>query len=564
MLSHLHIRNFAIIDEVELELDQGLSVLTGETGAGKSILLDALGLLLGDRADAGFVRHGAQRAELSATFELGQLPEVQAWLDDQDLGDEDQVLLRRSLGSDGRSRAYINGQSVPVQTLRGLGEQLVDIHGQHEHQSLSKRSVQLDLVDFHGKLLEQREELAGAFRQWRTLEERLEHLQSSESDRTARLDLLRYQCQELTQLGLSKEELPELEEEHLKLANSGRLAEQSRASLDALYEADESNAYQLLSGALQQLEPLATLDPELAGVLAMVREASIQVQEASDELGRYLSELDMDPARLEWVEDRLAAIHSLARKHRCNAEELPELADKLAEELSELENADQSLEKLSAQCKKARETYLKLGKALSGERRKAAAELSQHVSAIMQQLGMQGGKMAIAVEQLPESQYKLDGLDKVEFLVSANPGQPPAALSKVASGGELSRISLAIQVVAAAASRIPSMVFDEVDAGVGGGIAEIVGQRMRELGQERQVLCVTHLPQVASQAHRHLKVTKLTDGEHTRTRINALNESETVEELARMLGGVKITERTREHAREMLETAARPARRKAR
>jgi DNA repair protein RecN (Recombination protein N) len=553
MLSHLHIRNFAIIDEVELELDQGLTVLTGETGAGKSILLDALGLLLGDRGDASFVRHGAQRAELSATFELEHLPDVQAWLESQDLAADQQAQVRRSLGSDGRSRAYINGQSVPVQTLRGLGEQLVD-------QSLSKRAVQLDLLDYHGKLMEQRAAVATAYRKWNQLQERLEALQGSESERSARLDLLRYQCQELTQLNLTQEELPELEDEHRKLANSGRLAEQSRACLDVLYEAEDINAYQSVTGAVQLLEPLAKLDPDLSDILEMLKEASIQVQEASDQLGRYLSDLDMDPARLEWVEERLAAIHALARKHRCSAEELPALALQLASELDELENADQNLEKLSVELRQALAGYLELARDLSQRRALAAGDLGEQVSAIMQQLGMQGGKMVVALEQLGESQFRQNGLDRVEFLVSANPGQPPAALSKVASGGELSRISLAIQVVAAAASRIPSMIFDEVDAGVGGGIAEIVGKRMRELGGGRQVLCVTHLPQVASQAHSHLKVTKLTDGEHTRTRIHALNVDETVEELARMLGGVKITERTREHAREMLETASQPQR----
>jgi DNA repair protein RecN (Recombination protein N) len=560
MLTHLHIRNFAIIDEVELELDQGLSVLTGETGAGKSILLDALGLLLGDRADASFVRHGAQRAELSATFELDQLPDVQAWLESQDLAADQQAQVRRSLGSDGRSRAYINGQSVPVQTVRSLGEQLVDIHGQHEHQSLSKRAVQLDLLDFHGKLMEQRAGVAAAHRQWQLLQDRLQALQGSESERSARLDLLRYQCQELSQLNLTLEELQDLEDEHRKLANSGRLAEQSRACLDALYEADEVNAYHTLTAAVHLLEPLTKLDPGLSETLGMLNEASIQVQEAADQLGRYLSDLDMDPARLEWVEERLAAIHAQARKHRCTPEELPALAVQLVAELDELEHADQNLEKLSADAQKAQASYLKLARALSAQRALAAKDLGQQVSSIMQQLGMQGGKMVVALEQLGEAKSRQDGLDRVEFLVSANPGQPPAALSKVASGGELSRISLAIQVVAAAASRIPTMIFDEVDAGVGGGIAEIVGKRMRELGSQRQVLCVTHLPQVASQAHRHLKVTKLTDGEHTRTRIHALNMDETVEELARMLGGVKITERTREHAREMLETASQPQR----
>lgn len=560
MLSHLHIRNFAIIDEVELELHGGLSVLTGETGAGKSILIDALGLVLGDRADAGMIRHGADRADISATFELAGLPAVAAWLDEQELGAEDQVLVRRSLGADGRSRAYINGQSVPLQTLRGLGDLLVDIHGQHEHQSLSKRPVQLALLDFHGGLDGARRQAQEAFQAWREVQERLARLQGSESDRAARLELLRYQHQELEQLALGEGELDELEDEHRRLANSGRLAEQSRASLEALYEGDEVNAYQLLSAAAQRLEPLAEIDPGLAGTLTLVNEAAIHVQEAADQLGRYLSALDMDPARLDWVEDRLAAIHALARKHRCEAGELPALASHLQQELAQLESADQDLGQLAVRVNKARQAYFAVAGELSDRRAAAASELGQRVSQVMQRLGMQGGKMQVNLERRGEDSARADGLDRVEFLVAANPGQPAGPLSKVASGGELSRISLAIQVVAASGSEIPCMVFDEVDAGVGGGVAEIVGQCMRQLGMQRQVLCVTHLPQVASQAHQHLKVAKLTDGTHTRTRIAALNEQETVEELARMLGGVKITQRTREHAREMLENARRAGR----
>jgi len=560
MLSHLHIRNFAIIDEVELELHAGLSVLTGETGAGKSILIDALGMVLGDRADTGSVRHGADRADISATFELGALPGVAAWLEDQDLGAEDHVLIRRTLGADGRSRAYINGQSVPLQTLRALGDQLVDIHGQHEHQSLSKRTVQLDLLDYHGELMPVRNQVQETFRAWRSMQDKLDALQGSEADRAARLELLRYQNQELELLALGDGELPELEEEHRRLANSGRLAEQSQASLDALYENDEASAYRLISMAIQRLEPLAEIDSSLEETLRMISEASIQVQDAADQLSRYLSNLDMDPARLDWVEDRLAAIHALARKHRCEPEELPALATRLAGELSELEGADQDLETISLRVRKLREAYFSAAEDLSQRRVAAAADLGEQVSQVMQKLGMQGGKMLVSMEKLGAGAVRGDGLDRVEFLVAANPGQPAAALSKVASGGELSRISLAIQVVAASGSQIPCMVFDEVDAGVGGGVAEIVGQRMRQLGQERQVLCVTHLPQVASQAHQHLKVSKLTDGQHTRTRITSLNNQETVEELARMLGGVKITQRTRDHAREMLENVLRAER----
>jgi len=560
MLSHLHIRNFAIIDEVELELHAGLSVLTGETGAGKSILIDALGMVLGDRADSGSVRHGADRADISATFELSALPSVAAWLEEQDLGAEDHVLIRRSLGADGRSRAYINGQSVPLQTLRALGDQLVDIHGQHEHQSLSKRPVQLDLLDFHGDLMAARAQVQEAFRAWRKLQDRLDGLQGSEADRAARLELLRYQNQELEQLALTDDELPELEEEHRKLANSGKLAEQSQAGLDALYESDEASAYQLIRTAIQRLEPLSEIDSSLEGTLRIIDEASIQVQEAADQLSRYLSNLDMDPARLDWVEDRLAAIHALARKHRCDASELPALSARLAGELAELEGADQDLESISRQVGKLRDAFFAAAEELSLRRAEAAVDLGDQVSQVMQKLGMQGGRMHVSMEKLAPGAVRADGLDRVEFLVAANPGQPAAPLSKVASGGELSRISLAIQVVAASGSQIPCMVFDEVDAGVGGGVAEIVGQRMRQLGQERQVLCVTHLPQVASQAHQHLKVSKLTDGTHTRTRITSLTDQETVEELARMLGGVKITQRTRDHAREMLDNVARAER----
>ena len=555
MLTHIAIRDFAIIDSLELDLGAGMSVLTGETGAGKSILVDALGLVLGDRADAGVVRQGAERAEISAEFDLQDVPGVVAWLEQQELGADGECILRRIIGADGRSRGQINGRSVPMQLLKELGEQLVDIHGQHEHQSLLRRDTQLQLLDGYGQHQALLTEVAQVYSEWKRAHQQFTELRSAAANRDARLEMLRYQVGELDALKLEPGEAASLDDEHKRLANSGRLAEGAQSALASLYEDEEGSAYQLLSHAARELEKLAALDPRLSSVREILTGAEAQLSEAGDALRHYLADMDMDPQRLQWVEDRLGVLHELARKHRIEPQDLPQRFQELNAELAQLERAEITLQELETRLQTLRDAYLRAAGALHAQRVRTAAELGKKVSAVMQELGMPGGKFAVEVNSIDSERFAANGTDSIEFMVSANKGQALKPLAKVASGGELSRISLAIQVIAAQATAIPSMVFDEVDAGIGGGVAEIVGRRLRALGETRQVLCVTHLPQVASQAHQHLRVSKQTEAKATLTRIETLDRKLQVEELARMLGGIEITETTRKHAREMLARA---------
>ncbi|MCC5870183.1 MAG: DNA repair protein RecN [Gammaproteobacteria bacterium] len=554
MLTHIHIRNFAIIDEVELELGDGLTVLTGETGAGKSIVVDALGLVLGDRADAGAVRHGEARAEITLGIDTRGLPALRAWLAEQMIDEDDECLVRRVISAEGRSRAFINGQQVPLASLRTLGELVVDIHGQHEHQSLMKPEVQRRLLDHHGGLDALADQTAEAHGRWQAAREALSAASDSVGERAARLDLLRYQLGELAALDLKAGEVEALEAEHLRLSHGERLVDGALGAVAALYE-DEASAHQLMARQLRLLDALVELDPALAPARDLLRDAEIQLSEAAEQLRRYGDDVDNDPQRSQWVEQRLSSVRELARKHRVAEDALHELQSQLGRELEELDGLEARLEALEQAESQAQKHYFQLAERLSAGREKAAASLAGQVSTLMQELGMPGGRLDVVITRLPRERARASGIDQVELQVAANPGQPPRALTKVASGGELSRISLAIQVIAADAGSTPCMVFDEVDAGIGGGVAEIVGRKLRELGERRQVLCVTHVPQVASLGHRHMRVSKLTDASSTRTLIDALEVDEKVEELARMLGGVKITERTRAHAAEMLARA---------
>lgn len=555
MLKHLAIRNFALVEHLELEFAPGMTVLTGETGAGKSILLDALGLVLGDRADSGSVRVGSDRAEISATFDIRGLAAVRAWLEERELNLDDECILRRTISADGGSRGYINGQPAPVQSLRDLGEQLVDIHGQHAHQSLLKRDLQRQLLDAyagHDALVDQ---VDAAWRRWRELQQELERLSRASSERDARLELLRYQVGELEALGLSADELHGLEEEHGRLANGSRLQEGAQRTLTLLYDGDEMAIVSLLGRTLNELRDLQAIDNALGSTCELLEGAAIQAREAATELRHYLDRADLDPERVNWVEQRLAAVQELARKHRCQGEELPALLERLQQELAELEQAGQRLDGLEAEIRRCRDDYLKLAKQLSAGRSKAAQTLATQVSANMAELGMKGGRFEVALEKVDGDEPAAHGMERVELLVSANPGQPPKPLAKVASGGELSRISLAIQVISAGKGSIPTLIFDEVDVGVGGGVAEMVGRQLHTLGGERQVLCVTHQPQVAAQGHQHLQVSKQSQGEATRSAVKVLDAEARVEEIARMLGGMTITEQTLSHAREMLALA---------
>ncbi|TVR63439.1 MAG: DNA repair protein RecN [Candidatus Competibacteraceae bacterium] len=553
MLTQLRIRDFAIVEDLELELAAGMTAVTGETGAGKSILVDAIGLLLGDRADSGVIRHGAERADLSAAFDLDALPAARAWLAERDLDGDRDCQLRRVVARNGRSRNYINGVPQPAQALRELGERLVDIHGQHEHQSLVRREAQRQLLDDYAGNTALVNELAERYRAWSRLRQELRDLRQASSERDARLDILRYHLRELAALNLAEGEIAELESEQRRLANASQLLDTGQRLLDELSEGEERPIADRLGHGLQTLDGLSRLDARLIPVGELLNAALIQVQEACAELRGYVQALDLDPAHLAQIEQRLTAAHQLARKHRLDAGELPALRARFETELDALEHSETRLDALQQAVKKARMAYQQGAEQL-GERRAAAArELGERVSQALVELGMPGGRFTIHLERLDKPTPS--GLEAVEFQVSANPGQPLRPLAKVASGGELSRISLAIQVITARAARIPTLIFDEVDSGIGGGVAEVVGRQLRTLGERRQVLCVTHLPQVAAQAHQQLKVEKQTGGGNTHTQVWPLAAEERVTEIARMLGGLELTAQTVAHAREMVERA---------
>jgi len=555
VLINLQVRDFAIVDRITAEFAPGMTVLTGETGAGKSILVDALGLVLGERGSSKLVRDGAKRAEFSAEFDVSALPRAQQWLEENSLEEDDACLLRRIINADGRSRAFINGNAVPVQQLKTLGEMLIDIHGQHFHQSLGKKAVQRDLLDYYGDLYGLREETAAAFVHWTSLVSRLESLLTADADRESRLDLISFQLQELESLAAQPDEFDALRAESQKLANSERLVEGVTLALGVLSDREDGNAVASIAEALRSVENLVDYDDKLQSVAELLGNASIQVNEASDELRRYGGSIDMDPQHQNEVEERLDSMQSIARKHRVTPRELPDLIIRLRTEIDELSHAEERSKELEQEAAAAETLYRSHAADLSQARQRIARKFAAAVTETMAGLGMPGGVFEAEVKALANDGARITGIDEIEFQISANPGQPAMPLARVASGGELSRMSLAIQVIASDGSTIPTMVFDEVDSGVGGGVAEMVGRRLAELGTSRQVLCVTHLPQVASLANHHFRISKVTDGKATRTRIRELDTDERIDELARMLGGVEITKKTREHAAEMLAGA---------
>ncbi len=561
MLTSLQVRNFAIIDQADVEFGAGMTVLTGETGAGKSILVDALGLVLGERGGVGLTRSGAKRAEFTAAFDLKNLPDARAWLEEQMLDLDDECILRRVINTDGRSRAFINGNAVPLQSLKAIGEMLLDIHGQHFHQSLGRRDVQRDLLDYFGGLNDVRAMTETAFHEWRAVAQQIAELQAADMDRASRLELLRFQIAELDALSLGEGEIAILAQESQKLRSSGKLAESVAAALERLYDGEPQNAHGFITEAMHAIEQMCEIDPSLDPIASLLKDASIQVSEAQDMLRRYADSLDMDPTRQDQVEERLDAIHSIARKHRLDPDDLVDLHRTLVGQLDDLEHVEERSAELREKVEALEENYRKLAGQLSAGRTKAAKKFSAAVSGAMASLGMPDGVFEASIQSRDREAPRSWGIDDVEFLISANPGQPPMPFSRVASGGELSRMSLAIQVIASDGSAIPTMVFDEVDSGVGGGVAEMVGLKLRDLGETRQVFCVTHLPQVASLADHHFRISKISDGKSTRTVVTHLGEHERVEELARMLGGVEITARTREHAAEMLRTGSRTQKR---
>ncbi len=554
MLSHLQIRDFVIVDELDLALSDGMTALTGETGAGKSILIDALGLTLGERGDGGMIRAGADRAEVVAIFDVGACGDAREWLAENGLESDGECILRRVLNRDSRSRSYINGSSVALQQLRALGDRLVDVHGQHDHQSLLRAAAQRSMLDDFAGNRDTLSELREIHDRWRTSSSALEELSAATRERQERLELLRFQVEELDAAALSAGEVPQLEDEHRRLANAGRLIASCQRILEVLYEGDGA-----VQGLVQQseaeLRQLAEIDSRLAQLPEMLEQASIQVQETSNELRRYVADVDLDPQRLDQVEQRFATLHHLARKHRCNSEDLAGLLDRLRSDLNDLENADTRLESLAAEVRDARKRFDACAIKLSKRRRQAAETLSAAVTEAMQTLAMKGGQFRVEVVFDDSAPPNWNGFDRIEYLVAANPGQALQPLNRVASGGELSRIGLAIQVSNTRSVRMPTLIFDEVDSGIGGGTAEVVGRLLRSLGAGHQVLCVTHLPQVAAQAHHHLRVRKRSDGQGAETEVRPLQSGDRIDEVARMLGGLRLTENTVAHAREMIEQA---------
>jgi DNA repair protein RecN (Recombination protein N) len=547
MLRSLTIRDFVIVDRMALEFAPGFTVLSGETGAGKSILVDALALLLGERGDALVVRHGAERAELSAEFDVHTLPACLRWLVENELSEDDACLVRRAIDANGRSRAFINGRAATLSQLRALGEFLVDIHGQHQHQSLVRGSAQRELLDGYGELSALVQEVGAAYREWQKLREQRTVAERDAETLVAERERLEWQVKELEALKLSPDEWQILVADHARLSHASRLIETAQVAIEVLGEADDS-ALSRLNTVIVRLESVLEYDARLKEVLEMLEPARIQLQEACSSIRHYADRLDIDPQRQRDVEQRIEAVHNAGRKYRVPPERLPELLSQAREQLSLMAaNADiETLRRLEAE---AHSTYEKAARKLTAARKKAAARLAEQVTEAMQTLAMSGGVFEVA---LLAREPVASGMEEVEFRVSAHKGMPPHALARVASGGELSRISLAIQTVTSRVAHVPTLIFDEVDAGIGGRVAEIVGRMLKQLGKRHQVMCITHLPQVAASADHQWLVRKATGEGNVSSSVTVLDDRQRIDEIARMLGGLKITETTRRHAAEML------------
>ena len=550
MLRHLAIRDFVIVDRLELEFAAGFGALTGETGAGKSILIDALALALGERADAGVVRAGCDKADVAATFDITALPAVGAWLAANDLDAEDDLILRRVLDAGGRSRGYINGSPATAQQLREVGEFLVDIHGQHAHQSLLRADAQRALLDSHAGLTAEAQQVAATWRAWRAARQALEDAASGVEALAREREQLEWQVRELDALAFTSDEWAELEVEHRRLGHAASLIEGAQYALDVLADGEAACAGQV-DGVAARLDGLASYDPALQEVAGLLQSAQAELGEAISTLRRYADRVDLDPARLAEVERRMEAVLASARKYRVQPGELPGLLADGQQCLAALD-ASADLAGLAARADAAQAEYHRLATQLSAGRQRVAGEMGAAVSALMQQLALASGRFEVALLRLAEG--TVNGLEQVEFRVGGLAGQEAKALAKVASGGELSRISLAIQVLTSRSASVPTLIFDEVDVGIGGGVAEIVGRLLRELGGERQVLCVTHLPQVAARAEWQWQVSKETRDGVTLSAIQPLAEDQRIREIARMLGGVEVTDITLAHASELLRS----------
>ncbi len=565
MLSSISIKNLAVVETLSLELDQGLTALTGETGAGKSILIDALSLALGVKADRNMIRAGEKRAEVSAIFHIGGIKEAKTWLAEQALDDandyddnDDDCIVRRIITTDNKNKAFINGSPVTLKTLQTLGNLLVEIHGQHAHQRLLKSSYQLTSLDQYAGHDQLVASVAKTYNDWHTALKTFQELSKSEQDRASKLDLLTFQNNELSQLDLKAGESAELEQQFKTLSNADELIKGCYALASEIYE-DDQCIHSQLSGLQSKLNHLTQMDERLSDNAEMIESSLINLKECSYALRHFADSLESDGESLNEIESRLNTIHEMARKYRLSPEELINKHAEIETSLKELTQADERLEQLESEVQELEKAFLKAADKLHQSRTAAAKSLEKQTIDLLKTLAMPEVRFEIAIEKKSIDQAIAQsgrtGLDNIEFMVSSNPGQPPGKLNKIASGGELSRISLAIQVATMSQVDVPTLIFDEVDVGIGGGTAEIVGKLLRQLGNNQQVLCVTHLPQVASQAHQHLNVVKTHTRDKTMTSISLLKPDERVQEVARMLGGIELTEQTLAHAKEMLTTA---------
>ncbi len=555
MLTHLSIQNFTLVEHLDLDLKMGMTVITGETGAGKSVLLEALGQTLGDRADATRIRQGTKRADVSATFHIASNAMALTWLKRFDLEQNisTECILRRVITTEGRSKAYINGHPVTLSQLKGLGEMLIDIHSQHEHQSLLIKDNHRQKLDEHAGQKPLAHDVKHAFEAWHKLREHLEHHKKNDAEQSARQQLLSYQVHELEHLSLSQGELGKLEQEQHDLANAEAIAHSSQQVLN-LCDDDEHGLQKTMQLALTMLNNLTNKPTALIDTEKLLKEAHIQTTEAQSELERYIDDFEVDPERLKYVEERLSSIYEIARKHRIQPQSLPDFHQALSAELASLSHSDAEIEQLETDALVLENTFREQASVLSNKRHVASKKFADEVNHHLASLAMEHAKLSINLTCKKDAP-SANGLEDIEFLITTNPGQPPLPLAKVASGGELSRISLAIQVVSAKTSAIASLVFDEVDVGIGGATGDIVGKLLKQLAETAQILCVTHLPQVASKGHQHLKVEKSVDKQAAQTALVELNKQEKIEEIARMLGGIEITSQSLAHAKQILSAA---------
>ena len=554
MLRSLHIRNFAIIRDLELDFHAGMSVLTGETGAGKSIIIDAIGLVLGDRAELTAIRAGEERAEISLLVDLSELENSRHWLAEHDFDADEDCILRRVLKRSGSSKAYINNVPVPLKTLKEFGELVINIYGQHAHQGLMQTSHQRQLLDQFAENEKLCDSVATHYQIWSGRQRHYQSLSQNSEDINAKLELLSYQLEELKSLDLQVNESEELSQRHVILANAEQLKQGSNQISHQLKNEEGNDISTTLGHIYNELDALAAHDPALKTVANALNEALILIEDNATSLRHYADRVEVDEQELLMLEDRLKTIEQISRKHHINSTQIPELHAKLQTEYEQLNLPENDIETLVAMLEESEQAYQDIAKKLSQKRKKVAAKLSKSITQALSKLGMSKAKLEINVSGFDSNKPSQFGLDNIIFNVQTNPGQAMAGLAQVASGGELSRISLAIQMIAADKLDLPVLIFDEVDSGVGGGVAEIVGQEMHNISAGRQVFSVTHLAQVAAKADHHYRVNKLADDTDTASAIDYLERQDRVTELARMLGGLNLTEKTLSHAEEMLDS----------